>query len=301
MLPARQVTVRHAEAGSASATARQGAGVGRSSRGGASGAGRGPGGGGERGLGTVPPRDRGRLDLDAVRVPAGVQRVAELPAIAELRVGEHRPGWRPQARTRSSEAIASSGLVWYVAAGGIPTSARRPGSVTQSSGRKSAHVSGTEVVSVPRCTVTATWQLAVFPRAPQYWRATPTECVPCFGKLVASRRYTASGSRASTTVWARASWTGSQGQGLWFTNWRRAWTSAPGTRAAIGSTDFRSPSKRSPRMYMLAQCWRSAAAHARDQIGEEGAEALLGGVELFGIHAARVRRPRSPVKPYLTE
>ncbi len=30
--------------------------------------------------------------------------------------------------------------------------------------------------------VTATWQFAILPSAPQYCRATPTECGPCFGK-----------------------------------------------------------------------------------------------------------------------
>jgi hypothetical protein len=34
--------------------------------------------------------------------------------------------------------------------------------------------------------VTATWQLATLPRAPQYCRATPTEWSPDLGKLVSS-------------------------------------------------------------------------------------------------------------------
>ena len=40
---------------------------------------------------------------------------------------------------------------------------------------------------VQSAAVTATWQLAILPSVPQYWRATPTECVPCLGKLVPSR------------------------------------------------------------------------------------------------------------------
>ena len=40
---------------------------------------------------------------------------------------------------------------------------------------------------VHSATVTAVWQFAILPRAPQYCRATPTEAVPCFGKLVPSR------------------------------------------------------------------------------------------------------------------
>jgi hypothetical protein len=52
---------------------------------------------------------------------------------------------------------------------------------------------------------TSDWQFAVLPSAPQYWRATPTECTPFFGSAVSSMISTASGpptsrsaSRAST-------------------------------------------------------------------------------------------------------
>jgi len=34
--------------------------------------------------------------------------------------------------------------------------------------------------------LTATWQLSVLPSRPQYWRATPTECVPFFAYPVSS-------------------------------------------------------------------------------------------------------------------
>ena len=40
--------------------------------------------------------------------------------------------------------------------------------------------------SVPISNVTETWQLAVLPRAPQYWCATPAECVPFLGKDTSS-------------------------------------------------------------------------------------------------------------------
>lgn len=43
------------------------------------------------------------------------------------------------------------------------------------------------------------------------------------------------------------------------------------------------------------------AAHVRHHFGEKGGQALLGGVELFGIHAASVRRPGYRVNCYLTE
>ncbi|SFB65475.1 hypothetical protein SAMN04244571_04832 [Azotobacter beijerinckii] len=35
-------------------------------------------------------------------------------------------------------------------------------------------------------TLIATWQLSCLPSTPQYWRATPTECRPFFGKPVSS-------------------------------------------------------------------------------------------------------------------
>ena len=55
---------------------------------------------------------------------------------------------------------------------------------------------------VHNATVTAVWQFATLPRAPQYCRATPTEAVPCFGKLVPSRIRTPvrSGTTARTRV-----------------------------------------------------------------------------------------------------
>ena len=65
-------------------------------------------------------------------------------------------GWRPQPCTRSKQANAKAGFVWCWIVGGIPTSARRPGALAQLSGRKRAQVSGTDVVAVPRWTLTAT-------------------------------------------------------------------------------------------------------------------------------------------------
>jgi hypothetical protein len=46
---------------------------------------------------------------------------------------------------------------------------------------------------------TRTWQLARLPKAPQYWRATPTECLPCFGRAVSSMTKTASGPPTSAS------------------------------------------------------------------------------------------------------
>jgi hypothetical protein len=44
--------------------------------------------------------------------------------------------------------------------------------------------------------LTPTWQLATLPKVPEYWRATPTEALPNFGKPVSST-IQASGSTAA--------------------------------------------------------------------------------------------------------
>ena len=59
--------------------------------------------------------------------------------------------------------------------------------VSHDSGRYNAAPSIHARAPVHNATVTAVWQLAILPSAPQYCRATPTECGPCFGKLVPSR------------------------------------------------------------------------------------------------------------------
>ena len=42
--------------------------------------------------------------------------------------------------------------------------------------------------------LTPTWQLPTFPSVPEYWRCTPTECFPCFGKPVSSMIHVVTGS-----------------------------------------------------------------------------------------------------------
>ena len=66
-------------------------------------------------------------------------------------------------------------------------SARRAASVVHASGRYSAAPIGHARWPVQSAAVTATWQFATLPSAPQYCRATPTECGPDLGKLVSSR------------------------------------------------------------------------------------------------------------------
>ncbi len=53
-------------------------------------------------------------------------------------------------------------------------------------GRNSRQFTGHEAVSVTRCTLGATWQLAVLPNAPQYCAATPGEAWPSSGKDTSS-------------------------------------------------------------------------------------------------------------------
>jgi hypothetical protein len=87
---------------------------------------------------------------------------------------------------------------------GIRALARRGGSSTHSFGRYSSKLSG-QARSAPSSTVdTATWQFAILLSAPQYWRVTPTERLPCLRKLVSSsarmpvRTGTSARSRAHT-------------------------------------------------------------------------------------------------------
>ncbi|KOV92780.1 hypothetical protein ADL02_11370, partial [Streptomyces sp. NRRL WC-3723] len=49
---------------------------------------------------------------------------------------------------------------------------------------------GHDAVSVAACTLTATWQFARFPNAPQYCRATPAEAVPHLGNDTSSTTHT---------------------------------------------------------------------------------------------------------------
>src|SRR6266705_2120435 len=88
---------------------------------------------------------------------------------------------------------------------GTPARAKRSGSLTQLSGRKSrnATVTGTS----PRASVSDTnvWQLAFLPKADAYCEATPTECLPFFGIAVSSITSTASLPPISLSAWIRSS------------------------------------------------------------------------------------------------
>ena len=93
--------------------------------------------------------------------------------------------------------------------------------------------------------LTATWQLSCLPNTPQYWRATPTECLPFFGKLVSSMIQNAPADKSilGTTHWlTRRSISASDHCALatkWCSDWCRALACNGSTRAAIGSTLLR--------------------------------------------------------------
>src|SRR6266567_2657313 len=117
-----------------------------------------------------------------------------------------QPKRTPAAMTRSISARAIFGFVRATrCSAGTPARAKRSGSLTQLSGRKSrnATVTGTS----PRASVSDTnvWQLAFLPKADAYCEATPTECLPFFGIAVSSITSTASLPPISPSAWIRSS------------------------------------------------------------------------------------------------
>lgn len=95
-------------------------------------------------------------------------------------------------------------------------------------------------------TLTATWQFARLPTAPQYWRATPADALPHLGNGTSSMTHTS----GLTTLDIRSAirrLTGSGSHGDWFTNCCRACMFPSGRRSAIGWTDLRRPSSIRPR------------------------------------------------------
>ncbi len=101
-------------------------------------------------------------------------------------------------------------------------------------------------MSVAAWTLTATWQFARLPTAPQYCRATPTDARPHLGNDTSSSTHT-SGVTASVSRSAIRFLTGSGFHGDWFTNCCRACMFPSGRRWAIGWIDFRRPSSIRPR------------------------------------------------------
>ena len=140
---------------------------------------------------------------------------------------------------------------------GTPARWQRAGSSVQLSGKNSRQESGwlLPAASSARCRLTANWQLAVLPSAPQYWRCTPAECWPALGKLVSSEDPVGPAG-PSPSSWRVLPGSVSADHGLWPTKWCRSWSLSP-SRVAIGSTLLRSPSSKSPRTYTPAHRRRS--------------------------------------------
>ena len=82
-----------------------------------------------------------------------------------------------------------------------------------SSGRNSRHCSGQEAVSLAAWTLTATWQFARLPSAPQYCGATPTDIRPSLGNDTSSITQAAGlTSGSSRSLIRRCTGTGSHGR-----------------------------------------------------------------------------------------
>ena len=107
-------------------------------------------------------------------------------------------------------------------AAGTWQAARRDVSPSQDSGRNSRQSNGQLACSVTALTDTPSWQLALLPSVPEYWRCTPTECVPSLGKPVSSTTH-AVGPSAVVSTWASRRRTGRQSHGLVATKWCNAW------------------------------------------------------------------------------
>src|SRR5215472_19339763 len=75
----------------------------------------------------------------------------------------------------------------------MPAGSQRAASWHHTSGRYKRHAIGKLECHVLTDKLTATWQLSDLPVCPQYCRATPTECFPCFGKPVSSTIHATTG------------------------------------------------------------------------------------------------------------
>ena len=98
--------------------------------------------------------------------------------------------------------------------------------------------------------VTATWQLATLPSAPQYCRATPTEWGPDFGKLVSSRIKIPV--RCGTTARRRRHTTSASHGACVMKCWNAWYDVGSLIRSSIADIDLRALSPSSPSTY-----WRS--------------------------------------------
>lgn len=140
-----------------------------------------------------------------IRQPGAMQGASERGVLARLRVPQDRRHRDSGTAHLRSSVSASRAFVWKRTARGLRARPRRR-AVSHTSGRYSAAPSSHARVPVHNATVTAVWQFASLPSAPQYWRPTPTEAAPCLGKLEPSRMSTPlrSGTTARTTSHTRS-------------------------------------------------------------------------------------------------
>ena len=150
--------------------------------------------------------------------------------------------------TRSTSSSAISGFASARrCSSGTPARAQRSGSAVHSSGRNRRSPTGTGTSPRARVSETRTWQFARLPRPPQYCRATPTECLPCFGRAVSSITSTASGPPTSASASSARTASRARRPGRAADEVVQLLVPPGATRAASGSTLLRSPGRISPR------------------------------------------------------
>ncbi len=88
--------------------------------------------------------------------------------------------------------------------------------------------------------LTAAWEFACLPKAPQYWRVTATDIRPSLGKDTSSTPK-ASGLISGIIRSAIRRCTGSGSHGEWLTHCCRFCWLPSGSRSAIGWIDLRRP------------------------------------------------------------
>jgi hypothetical protein len=153
----------------------------------------------------------------------------------------------PAACVRWTNVTARRHFSWNRIVDGIRAAAQRAGSLVHASGRYNAAPMGHARWPVHSAAVTATWQLATLPSAPQYCRATPTDCDPDFGKLVSSRIRIPV--RSGTTARSRCH-TASASHGACVTKCWNAWYDVGSLiRSSIADIDLRALSPSRPSTY----------------------------------------------------
>jgi hypothetical protein len=97
--------------------------------------------------------------------------------------------------------------------------------------------------------LTTTWQLAFLPSAPQYCRCTPTDCLPCLGRLVSSSTSTPPDRLAATSPRTRSRSSAAGSQSASVSRCCSRSVEVPATAAAIASQFLRGRSVNSPVTY----------------------------------------------------